>query len=90
MVLAAGFGERLRPLTLKCPKPLLPVGGVPILHTILRQLNKHGFNKVVINLHHLGHMIKESVGDGSEFGLEVYYSEEENILGTGGGIKAAQ
>lgn len=90
MVLAAGYGERLRPLTLVCPKPLLPVGGTPILHTILTQLKRHGFEKVVINTHHLGHMIKESVGDGSGFGLKVYYSEEEKILGAGGGIKAAQ
>ena len=90
MVLAAGYGERLRPLTLERPKPLLPVGGTPIIHTILRQLKQHGFEKVVINTHHLGHMIRESVGDGSGFGLKVYYSEEEKILGAGGGIKAAQ
>jgi len=90
MVLAAGLGVRLRPLTLTCPKPLLPIVGEPILHIALRSLKREGFSKVVINLHHLGHMIKESVGDGSAFGLEVFYSEEDKILGTGGGIKAAQ
>lgn len=90
MVLAAGFGERLGPLTDTCPKPLLPIRGVPLLHILLRLLKREGFGKVVINLHHLGHMIKESVGDGSSFGLEVHYSEEERILGTGGGIKAAR
>jgi len=90
MVLAAGYGERLKPLTDTCPKPLLPVGGTPILHIILRLLKREGFNRVVINLHHLGHMIKESVGDGNAFGLDVRYSEEGKILGTGGGIKAAQ
>jgi len=90
MVLAAGFGERLRPLTLERPKPLLEIKGTPILHIVLKLLAREGFGKVIINLHHLGHMIRESVGDGDDFGMDIVYSEEKEILGTGGGIKSAQ
>ncbi|MBI2264863.1 MAG: nucleotidyltransferase family protein [Armatimonadetes bacterium] len=90
MILAAGFGERLRPLTLATPKPLIPVGGVPNIHRILRLLEANGFRDIVVNLHHLGEKIQESVGDGAAFGVRVSYSPEKEILGTGGGIKGAQ
>lgn len=60
------------------------------MHRTLRLLKREGFEKIVINLHHLGETIKESVGVGEEFGLDIYYSEEPEILGTAGGIKAAQ
>lgn len=90
MILAAGKGERLRPLTLTTPKPLLPVGGVPIIYRTIDLLRKHGFTEIVINLHHLGEQIESSVGDGSKFGVRIRYSWEEELLGTGGGIKAAQ
>jgi len=90
MVLSAGYGQRLRPLTSNKPKPLLPVAGEPIIHKVLRLLKKEGFERAVINLHYLGEMIRESVGDGSSFGLDVIFSEEPELLGTGGGIKAAQ
>jgi len=90
MVLAAGYGERLQPLTLNKPKPLLPVSGEPVIHKVLRQLKQEGFGRAIINLHYMGEMIKKSVGEGAEFGMEVIYSEEPELLGTGGGIKAAQ
>jgi NDP-sugar pyrophosphorylase family protein len=90
MVLAAGKGERLKPITLTTPKPLLKVGGIPIIHRTLRLLKRDGFSEVVINLHHLGDKIRRSVGDGSAFGLKVSYSEEKETLGTGGGIRAAK
>lgn len=90
MILAAGLGTRLRPLTLKTPKPLLKVKGRALIDYNLKLLKKAGFKEVVINLHHLGGQIKEHVGNGSKFGLSVSYSNEPKILGTGGGIKKAQ
>jgi NDP-sugar pyrophosphorylase family protein len=90
MVLAAGFGTRLRPLTLTTPKPLLPVADKPFLDHLLALLHAGGIREVVINLHHLGHLIEQHVGDGARFGLRVRYSREETILDTAGGIKHAE
>lgn len=90
MLLAAGFGTRLRPITLSVPKPLLPLGEVPLIDHQLRYLAVGGIRKVMINLHYLGGKIRAHVGDGGRFGLAVSYSEEEAILGTGGGIKKAE
>lgn len=90
MVLAAGRGTRLAPLTSTLPKPLMSVGGRPLLDHILAFLAAGGIDEVVINLHHLGHRIEEHVGDGVRFGLRARYSWEEDILDTGGGIKHAE
>jgi len=90
MILAAGLGTRLRPLTNTIPKPLLPVGGTPLIVWNLLLLKRHGFHDVVINLHHLGPMIEQTVGNGSKFGLRIIYSQEPVILGTGGGIKQVE
>jgi NDP-sugar pyrophosphorylase family protein len=90
MILAAGLGTRLRPLTNTVPKPLLPVAGTPLIIWNLLLLKRHGFRDVVINLHHLGPMIEQALGDGSKFGLRITYSPEPIILGTGGGIKQAE
>jgi len=90
MVLAAGRGTRLAPLTTTIPKPLAPVGGRPFLEHILAFLHAGGVREVVINLHHLGHLIEQHVGDGRRFGLSVRYSWEDPILDTGGGIKHAE
>jgi NDP-sugar pyrophosphorylase family protein len=90
MVLAAGRGTRLAPLTDRLPKPLLPVGGRPLLVHILEFLRAGGIDQVVINLHHLGHLIEQEIGDGRRFGLRVRYSWEPQILDTGGGIKRAE
>jgi len=89
MVLAAGQGTRLKPLTLKTPKVLLPVGGVPLICHTLAWLKRHGISQVVINLHHLGEQIQAFLGDGSRFGVEIHYSIEESLLGTAGGVKRA-
>ncbi len=87
MILAAGRGERLRPLTLETPKPLLPVGGAPLIEHHLRALAAAGFREVVINLSWLGAKISAHLGDGARFGLAIAYSEEgEPPLETGGGI----
>jgi NDP-sugar pyrophosphorylase family protein len=90
MVLAAGFGTRLRPLTDTIPKPLVPVAGAPFLDHVLALLHAGGIREVVINLHHLGDLIEQHVGDGTRFGLRVRYSREATILDTGGGIKHAE
>ena len=90
MILAAGLGTRLRPLTNTVPKPLLPVAGTPLIVWNLLLLKRHGFRDVVVNLHHLGPMIEQVVGNGSQYGLRILYSREPVILGTGGGIKQAE
>ena len=90
MVLAAGRGTRLAPLTHVTPKPLVPVAGRPFLEHILDCLRAGGIREVVFNLHHLGARIVEHVGDGSRFGVRVQYSWEDPILDTGGGIKHAE
>lgn len=89
MLLCAGFGSRLSPLTDHCPKPMLPVCNIPILHYGLRLLAHHGVRDVAINLHHSGEVIRESCGDGQPFGLNIHYFEEDVVLGTGGGLKNA-
>lgn len=90
MILAAGLGTRLRPLTNMIPKPLLPIAGTPLIVWNLLLLKRHGFHDVVINLHHLGPMIEQALGNGSRYGLRITYSQEPVILGTGGGIKQAE
>ncbi|HLK10889.1 MAG TPA: NDP-sugar synthase [Candidatus Binatia bacterium] len=90
MVLAAGRGRRLAPRTDVLPKPLMPVGGRPLLEHLLAFLRAGGIEEVVINLHHLGRLIEEHVGDGARFGLRIRYSWEDPILDTGGGIKRAE
>lgn len=90
MILAAGLGTRLRPLTNMIPKPLLPIAGTPLIVWNLLLLKRHGFHDVVINLHHLGPMIEQALGNGSRYGLRIVYSREPVILGTGGGLKQAE
>lgn len=87
MLLAAGLGTRLRPITYTTPKPLLPLNDHCLIDYTLGYLAKAGVERVMINLHHLGEQIRKHVGDGLKYELEVYYSEESKILGTGGGIK---
>jgi NDP-sugar pyrophosphorylase family protein len=87
MVLAAGLGTRLRPLTYKIPKPLLPLDSRRLIDYSLYYLARQGISDVMINLHHLGDMIRDHVGDGGRYNLKVAYSFEPEILGTGGGIK---
>lgn len=87
MILAAGRGERMRPLTDHTPKPLLEVGGRPLIEYHLARLAEGGFREVVINHAHLGGQIPAALGDGSRFGLRIRYSDEgDTALETGGGI----
>jgi NDP-sugar pyrophosphorylase family protein len=90
MILAAGLGTRLRPLTFVTPKPLLRIGRTTLIERNLRLLKKAGIRHVVINLHHLGGMIREKLGNGKRYGLKISYTSEKKILGTGGGIKNAE
>ena len=89
MVLAAGRGERLRPLTDRMPKPLVEVGGKPLLAWHLERLAAGGVRQVVINVSHLGQQIVDYVRDGSPFHLQVEYSREAEPLETAGGIAQA-
>jgi MurNAc alpha-1-phosphate uridylyltransferase len=86
MILAAGKGERLRPLTLHTPKPLVRAGGVPLIEYHLRALKRAGFTDVVINHAWLGQQIEDYLGDGQRLGLNIAYSPEGEPLETGGGI----
>ena len=87
MVLAAGRGERMRPLTDQVPKPLLTVGGKPLIVYHLEKLSRLGVKQVVINLAWLGGQIRAALGDGARWQLQIHYSEEgEQALETGGGI----
>ena len=86
-VLAAGFGQRMLPITESVPKPLLPIGRLPLIGYSLRLLAHHGITDVTVNLHHLGRAVRDALGDGSAYGVKLTYSQEDEILGTGGGIK---
>jgi NDP-sugar pyrophosphorylase family protein len=92
MLLAAGFGERMLPITRIVPKPLIPVLGRPLAPQILARLGSEGIDEVVINLHHLPKLLRDHFGDGTSFGLRaLHYSlEEERLLGTGGGLAHAE
>ena len=89
MILAAGRGERMRPLTDHTPKPLLEVGGKPLIVWHLERLAIAGFREVVINHAHLGEQIENTLGNGAEWGLSIQYSAEGQALETAGGIVKA-
>jgi mannose-1-phosphate guanylyltransferase/phosphomannomutase len=90
MVLAAGLGERLRPLTIDRAKPSLPLLNRPLIEHTLGYLEENGTTEVVINLHHMPESIRGLIGDGRRLGLKVHYSVEPTILGTAGGLKNAE
>lgn len=89
MILAGGFGKRLRPLTDDRPKPLVEVAGRPILAWQMDWLRDQGVSDIVLAVGYLGGKIFDYVGDGSQFGVKVYYSVEREPLGTGGAVKNA-
>ncbi len=90
MILAAGLGTRLRPLTQNTPKALVMVHGQPLIYYALQLLAQHGFKEVLINLHYLGELIQKELGQGDQLGLRITYSYETELLGTGGGIRNAE
>ena len=87
MIMAAGIGTRLRPVTDLVPKPMAPIANRPALYHILRLLHRHGLREVVINLHHLPDAIISYFGDGSLLKMDISYSFEPELLGTAGGVK---
>ena len=87
VLLAGGKGTRLKPYTLSLPKPLVPVGGIPIIEIIIRQLVQHGFTHITITVNHMADMIKEFCGDGSKWGILIDYSLELKPLSTMGPLK---
>ena len=88
LVLAAGLGERVRPLTETVPKPMLEVGGRPLIHYAFAMLRGAGITEVAINVHHLAQMIRDALGDGKALGLDLTYSPEAALTGTGGPLNA--
>lgn len=88
LVLSAGYGERLRPLTEKIPKPLLEVGGRPLIHYPLLMLRHAGISEIAINVHHLAGRIESALGCGDALGVRITYSPEPKLLGTGGPLLA--
>jgi dTDP-glucose pyrophosphorylase/predicted transcriptional regulator len=86
VLMAGGLGSRLRPLTDNKPKPMLHVGNKPILETIIENFAKHGFTEIILSVNYLSHVIKEYFGDGSKFGVNIEYIQEEKRLGTAGAL----
>jgi NDP-sugar pyrophosphorylase family protein len=84
LVLAAGHGERLRPLTDTVPKPMLELGGRPLIHYPLAMLRRGGITEVAVNVHHLAGEIERGLGDGSALGVHITYAPEPQLFGTGG------
>jgi MurNAc alpha-1-phosphate uridylyltransferase len=89
MILAAGRGERMRPLTDCTPKPLLAVGGEPLIVRIVRALARSGVADIVVNISHLGEQIEQALGTGAAYGVGIRYSREAVALETAGGIALA-
>lgn len=88
LVLAAGLGERVRPLTEKIPKPMLEVGGRPLIHYPLRMLKRAGITEVAINVHYLAGEIQKGLKNGASLGINIIYSPEPTLSGTGGPLNA--
>jgi dTDP-glucose pyrophosphorylase len=86
VIMAGGKGTRLRPYTDDCPKPLLPVGGKPMLEHIIERARNDGFSHFILAVHHLAHMIEEHFGDGGRFDVHIDYVRERTPLGTGGAL----
>jgi mannose-1-phosphate guanylyltransferase len=90
MVLAAGVGSRLDPLTTQLPKPLVPVGNVPVMEHIINLLSQHGIKDIIANLHYLPEKLIEYFGDGSAFGTKLTWHQEKELSGDAGGVRACR
>jgi len=89
VILAAGVGSRLKWLTAGRPKALMPVAGIPVIIHIIRRLSSQGIHDIAINVHHHAEKIVERLGDGSRYGVRLYFSREDHLLDSGGGVKKA-
>ncbi len=87
MILAAGLGTRLRPLTSEKPKPLVPIGNIPIINLLIQYLKGHGIHEIIVNAHHHYQQLIDHLDRGKPFGINIDVKVEPEILGTGGGIK---
>jgi NDP-sugar pyrophosphorylase family protein len=90
LLLAAGEGQRLRPLTLHMPKPMVPVGGRPILAHLVGLLRRHGITEIAMNLHYRPEAIVDYFGSGADFGVTLTYSYEEQLLGSAGAARSLE
>jgi dTDP-glucose pyrophosphorylase len=86
VLMAGGRGQRLYPITRDIPKPMVPIGGIPMIEVIARRLRAQGFRRMHVSVNYLGHLIEEHLGDGSALGLEVTYLHETSPLGTAGAL----
>ncbi len=90
MILAAGVGSRLDPLTRNLPKPLVPIVNRPVMEHIVELLRRHGFTDIMVNLHYLGDQIQQHFGDGSQLGVNIHYSIEDQLWGDAGSVKRCE
>ena len=90
VVMAGGEGSRLRPLTIRRPKPMVPIVGKPVMEHILNLLKRHGITEVVVTVQYLASNIEDYFGNGSQFGMRISYSREDVPLGTAGSVKNAE
>src|SRR5579872_7390576 len=90
VVMAGGEGSRLRPLTSRTPKPLVPIADKPVMQHIIELLRAHGITEIVATVHYLADEIESYFGDGSSFGVSITYVVEDTPLGTAGAVKFAQ
>jgi len=86
VILAGGKGTRLKPYTMVLPKPLMPIGEMPVLEVVVRQLGKYGFKKIVMSVGYLAELLETYFGDGSKWNVEISYSKEPEPLGTAGSV----
>ena len=90
MILAAGVGSRLDPLTRTVPKPMVPIVNRPVIEHIVSKLKKHGVTEIMVNLHYLGDVIQSHLGDGSRFGVTIHYAQEDRLWGDAGSVKRSE
>ena len=90
VVMAGGEGSRLRPLTIRRPKPMVPIAGKPVMEHILNLLKRHGITEVIVTVQYLASNIEDYFGNGSQFGMRITYSREDVPLGTAGSVKNAE
>jgi len=90
MIMAAGVGSRLMPMTADIPKPMIPIANRPLMSNTVQVLKEHGFSSIIANLHYHSDIISDFFGDGRKFGVDIRYSYEEELMGTAGGVKRCE
>ena len=90
MILAAGVGSRLDPLTRNVPKPLVPILNRPVMEYLLQLLKQHGFDQIMVNIYYLGDQMEAYFGDGSKWGVQLHWSREDQLWGDAGSLKRVE